>query len=457
MEMVITTAGLAALADAELGGLKVVIPQFRIGSAYDYTPAISDTNLRGALLYTGTTSNFYVDALGQIHYTCWMNETVGPFTYGEIGLYLEDGTLFALGALTELQVKTATSSGSRGNVISFDTIIDIDNGQATITTVVNDIAEAKLLAIAGVHQLLPPLTSPSNAYLIEETDDYGNNMLAYRASDTAWNFNTHGYYLIGDGVATDVTSGSLESPQLEAIDVGTFPRGRFIVLFVSGNFAGEARVVTTIDSGTGIAEWDEPFVGSGDPGDQYVLLQSSMSYVESLVGEVPAHTQPISSIINLQAELDAINALFANYSLVGHVHTIANVTGLQAALDALAASLTISAGVPNDDSPRQTYGFLNLPGFQLRFGKYMHPTPGGSWGEVVGPFVTFKDPSGANKPFSNLCVLAMGIPICEIDNGGFDGIVQSYNWSQTGWTPRFNSEDADSTIVRGFFWIAIGM
>jgi hypothetical protein len=455
MELVITTAGLAALDAADIGGLQIIIPEFRVGSAYDYEPEVSDIDLHGTTLHTGSTSNFHVDALGQIHYTCWMNETVGPFMYGELGLYLDDGTLFALASLDEVQVKAATTESSRGNIISLDVVIDIENGQALITTVINEIAEAKLLAIAAVAQLLPPITSPTNAYLVEETDDHGNNMLAYRASDTQWNFNTHGYFAVGDGVATALDSTTLTSTQLTTLDAGVFPRGRYIVVFVSGNFAGEARVVETIDAGTGVAEWAEPFVGSGDVGDMFVLLQSTMSYCEMLASQIPAHTHAIADVVNLQDELDAINALFANYALTSHSHTIADVTGLQDALDALA--LTLTAGVPTDDAPRQTYGFLNLPGFQIRFGKYMFTTPGGSWGELVGPFVTFKDAAGGNKPFGTACACVVAVPICEVDSNGYDGFIQMHNWSQTGWTPRFNSGEADSSSVRGFMWIAIGV
>lgn len=456
MQFVVTTAGIQAAADAELGGYKLVVPSFRVGSSYGYTPSVDDENLHGALLYTGSTSNFYVDGDGQIHYTCWMDDTVGPFAYGEVGLFLADGTLFALGTHESPQAKANSTTNTRGNVVSIDTIIEIANGQAVIEAVINEIAEAKFLRLAAVAQLLPPLTSPSNAYLIDETDDYGNAILAYRADDTAWSFSTHGGRILADGVAATLSSTTVTSNQIGDLpgDPGTPPRGRYIVLFTSGNFAGEARVVTTLDRDTDTIGWDEPFVGSGAAGDQFVVLQSSMSYYAGQVGGLPPHSHAMSDVQGLAAAL-------AGKAPSTHAHTIAQVSGLQAALDALAQG-TINAYFPAAGKDGNNYAYIDLPGFKIRMGRWMHPSnPTGAnstgYGEGLGPSIQFRDPDGTTlRPFASVCMGVFCQAINRQNSRFWDNDVQAYSWDVNGFTPQFNAAKSDDARIMGFFWIAIG-
>ena len=458
MQFVVTTVGLQAAADAELGGYKLVVPGFKIGSSFGYTPSEDDENIHGTLLHSGSTSNFYIDAEGQIHYTCWMNDTVGPFTYGELGLYLEDGTLFALGTHDTLQVKVNTTSSSRGNVVSIDTIIVLNNSQATITAIINEIAEAKFLRLAGVHNLLPPLTSPSNAYIIDETDDFGNNILAYRADDTAWTFSTHSGRVIDNGVADALFSTNLSSNQIEEIPgTDSSPeRGKYIVMFTSGNFAGEARIVTAINRGANQLAWTEPFVGSGAPGDQFVILQSSMSYYGDQVGGLPPHNHPMTDIIGLIAAL-------AGKSNVGHTHNISDVNGLQAALDALANSGTFQSSMPAAHSGQANYGHIDAPGFKIRAGRWMHPSNvtganGTGYPEAIGPTVSFLDANGSTpRPFSQVCLAVLAIPINLQNSNKWDNFVQMYSWNVNNFTPIFQTGASDDRRIMGFFWIAIGL
>jgi hypothetical protein len=457
MQFVVTTAGIQAAADASLGGYKLVVPTFKVGSSYGYTPAAADVNIHGVELHSGSTSNFYVDAQGQIHYTCWMDDTVGPFTYGEVGLYLANGALFALGTTSALQAKVNSTAGTRGNVVSIDTIVIVSNGIAVIQTVVNTISEAKFLRLGTLAQLLPPLTSPTNAYIIDETDDYGNNILAYRASDTAWAFSTHGGRIIGNGVADGgVTSNQLSSNQIGEIPGSdpNPPRGRYIVLFKSGNFAGEARIVTAINRAGNTLSWNEPFVGSGAAGNQFVILQSSMSYYQGQVGSIPAHQHPMQDVIGLVTAL-------AGKSAVGHSHIISDVSGLQAALDALAAG-TITANFPAAGMNGNNYARIDLPGFKIRMGRQMHPSnPNGSndtgYGETLGPYIQFLDSDGSTaRPFANVC---MGV-FCQAINRQssvlWDNDVQAFSWDVNGFTPEFNSAKTDYARIMGYFWLAIG-
>lgn len=372
MKFTISDNGRRALADAEAGGIKLVIPKFRVGSYVNYQPdPTNDTNIRGTLLYEGSTSNFYIDAVGQIHYTCWMDDTIGDFLFGEIGLFLADGTMFALGSLENLQTKIKTSNITRGNIVSLDIIIAISGADATITAIVQNIAEAKLLSLGKLSQLLPPMSMPTNAYLIDETEDFGNNIIAYRRNNTQWFFPTHGRYVVANGVVNSMTPTTLTSDDLNITNAdgspisGNQPRGRYILQFLSGNLAGECRIVDSIVNGK--ATWAETFVGTGSSGDRFVLLQSTLSYYKGIGEIVPYHTQPISTIINLQQWLDNLNNRDndlqnqinnINGRLAAHDNSINNLTNEVNARATIATTNNLQAQI---DALRNTQGIGEAP------------------------------------------------------------------------------------------------
>src|SRR3990170_3753325 len=111
MNFVITNAGLLSANSANAGGPKINITTFKVGAAVAYSPNISDTGLHGSILHTAAPSSYNVLSATQIEYVLTMNDTLGDFSFGEIGLYLEDGTLFAISSLAQTQQKIAVNGG----------------------------------------------------------------------------------------------------------------------------------------------------------------------------------------------------------------------------------------------------------------------------------------------------------------------------------------------------------
>ena len=123
MQLTITNAGILAIADAESAGVKIKITEFAIGSEYGYTPSKSQTSLNGAEKYRGAPINFRIDSSGQVTYVCRLEASVGTFRFGEIALYLDNGTLFAIGTSKVLIYKTATVGTVSGNIIDIEASI----------------------------------------------------------------------------------------------------------------------------------------------------------------------------------------------------------------------------------------------------------------------------------------------------------------------------------------------
>ena len=164
MEFVITNAGIAAARAAQTNGFKIAIKTFRVGSAFDYTPVAGDSRLRGTELYSQNINNQIPQDSDTVRFVLIMDRNVGNFSYGEMGLYLEDGTLFALGAYSTLQTKTMTSSSLIGNRI--EVIVDLKLTQfPTILTVVMQSAANGRLPTVNIEDVLPkPDTANLNAY-----------------------------------------------------------------------------------------------------------------------------------------------------------------------------------------------------------------------------------------------------------------------------------------------------
>lgn len=96
MQLLITNAGLTAAHNAGLAGPRVNIDTVKLGDA-SYTPDVTMTDLQGSLLHTATVISFSVIDANNIQYEVVLDETVGDFTFNEVGMYLDSGELFAIG------------------------------------------------------------------------------------------------------------------------------------------------------------------------------------------------------------------------------------------------------------------------------------------------------------------------------------------------------------------------
>ena len=188
MQFTITQAGLLAANAVSAGGPKITISTFSVGSAYGYPPNSSDTALHGTVLHTQNVNNFAVISANEVAYELTLNDTVGDFSFGEVGMYLQDGTLFALGTLDALQLKTATTPGNAGNIVSFDAHLALSQISALVNFPIMAMPNARMLEVPTVDQLMPPVISDSNAYLTLSTDTGGSAIPAFRGGDFQWSF-----------------------------------------------------------------------------------------------------------------------------------------------------------------------------------------------------------------------------------------------------------------------------
>lgn len=124
----ITNAGINALFEAEEKGLRCAITKFTLGNAYGYEPVAEDTAMHGDLLYSGAPDRYkYIDQKTKL-IVCQVPVEAGPFTFGEIALWLEDGTLFALCSLNNPIEKYSSNESSVASSITLNCLLSVDQG-----------------------------------------------------------------------------------------------------------------------------------------------------------------------------------------------------------------------------------------------------------------------------------------------------------------------------------------
>lgn len=147
--VVITSAGLAALVNAENNGtLPVKITKFGLGTG-NYTPSADQTALQSKFKEITALSGGDVGD-NTIHVT--MSDTSSDaYTVNEVGVYLEDGTLFAVGSQPTGAI-LQKASGSQG-LLSIDLVISGGTSGITVDGDTNFFNPPATTQVAGVVKL----------------------------------------------------------------------------------------------------------------------------------------------------------------------------------------------------------------------------------------------------------------------------------------------------------------
>lgn len=283
-----TAAGRAAIATAIGVGPRIQVPTFKVGTSVNYTPTTTETALHGSILYTGTVQDVQVINVNKVKITVVLGQTVGDFSFGEVGVYLDNGDLFAIGSLPSLQAKRATTPSQVGDIVKLEIIINETNVGGAIDFVLTTLTNARMLAYTGVDTLLPPVLSGSNAYITESVAYGGEQILALRSSDYFWSFPD--YHRVFDGTTTALgTTTSLTCSALGASDLVNVQPGKYILAITSGTYSGYCRLVT-VKAGSDIT-WATAFPVAIANGVTFTVWESFHGYTNNHSLDANPHPQ----------------------------------------------------------------------------------------------------------------------------------------------------------------------
>lgn len=286
----ITSVGMTAVNNAQVGGPKITVTSYKLGTGVAYTPNVSDTALHGAELYSGVINDYRVESFDLVAWVLRADSTVGDFSFGEIGLYLNTGELFALAALPTVQQKVKSTVIQVGNVIEIVAKLNFTNIAPTITFPIVQLINARLLEISSVDILTIPLISNTNAYIVTSGDDAGHPILAIRQDDDFWGFDTHKIPVVAGGAVTSATIVDITSPDLgNVIDVQA---GKYILQILDGTNKGLCRHITSKVGST--ISWLTSTGVACSPGTTFRVFRSDYS----ILAQAQAFSIDSSSVLD---------------------------------------------------------------------------------------------------------------------------------------------------------------
>jgi len=243
MQVVLTTAG-QALVESSQG--PVAVTSFQLGSAFGYIPQASDTAIHGSLVYTGVPAAPVVVNANVVCYTSYLDATIGPFAFGEIGLFV-GSTLFALAAGDSLIQKTAVT-GDPGNLIRIDEYLSVVNTSYSMwVALTTSEATSVVPVLASVDQLPPPNGATPNQYIISGASSAQSSFQAYTDQNSLWNFDA---YAFANQAVIPITSFTSQSVTIALgnYQPGFNPEyfGQIVVEFSSGVNYGICRYVQSV-------------------------------------------------------------------------------------------------------------------------------------------------------------------------------------------------------------------
>jgi len=282
VDLTILDSGRTASLNSGVPGIKIEIGSFTLGSAFGYAvnPA-TDTALHGAVLYTGTPIGYSVIDADTCEFMLQVPGNVGTFNFGEVGLHLVSGALYAVGVLPGLQQKIA-APGTGWNTINIRARLHESGLPATITFVIQEITAGAIIELPNWSTLNRPADAPSNVYIVHDADDLGNDALVTRSHDGTWDVSTHGYPVVEAGAFTvgpGATGSALLASGVLPMEA-SFPLGRYLIQPKTGAQAGNIRKVTSV-SGS-VLHWSPSFGAPLDTGDEFEILQSTASLSETV-------------------------------------------------------------------------------------------------------------------------------------------------------------------------------
>lgn len=331
MYFVLTPAGEAAIEATP--GVPPVLAAYKLGSGFNYTPSGGQGGLVGSTVYSGVPSTPIVENPNLVRYVITIDDAVGGFSFGEVGLFMAGNVLFAVGSSSVMYAKNVPnpSLNERGNQLSIDCYITTSGTNYDIySEMANNANPFSLPRISTVDALPLPETSATNAYIVGSPADPSLSILAI-AYQGIWGLT--GYdNIINSGEITSVTGTTILVPAFDNTDPLTIGyEGEVLVQFITGPLTGTVRTVDLV-SGPG------PFslsVSSGynvsaTPGDKFILMKRVSSFNPDLFQAKLKDTNggdiPLGTLMMTKAQVLA--AITSSQSTVA----AENITGLPEAI-----------------------------------------------------------------------------------------------------------------------------
>lgn len=237
---------MAEATTANPGGPYIHITQFKVGSAVNYVPtgyvpgvsAPTQTALQGTELYSAAPLTYTVVDADTVEVLLNIPPSQPSFSFGEIGIYLQDGTLFAICVFDALQQHVHAVGNQAGTNWKIRARLKLQQLPALVNvTLVNSQA---ILEVPNWESLIAPSLQPNNANaaIVHDNNFSGDPVFVVRDGDLEWGL--VGYKRLFSGQTTDSgassTTTSFTHPGLDDILLeAPFTTSRYVAKFADGS------------------------------------------------------------------------------------------------------------------------------------------------------------------------------------------------------------------------------
>lgn len=258
-QFTITQAGLAAALSAEANGLKIIISTFKVSTGVGYEPSFDQTALKGVVAHTGTPTAVNVVGPGVLDVVCVLDYSVGPFKFGDIGLFLDDGTLFAVATYSSLQDKATAAVNGVSNKITYHCLLAVTQGISLFQVSTN--GNFTIPTVADCSYVTGPaaMINAPNAIIVDESVAGSDNLYLTRVTGTRWML--HNFAVIGRGNVLAITNGNTVRTATTMSAEPSVSSGQYAVQDNKGN----VRLVSSLGSNGAVMSKVIPGLAVGSP------------------------------------------------------------------------------------------------------------------------------------------------------------------------------------------------
>lgn len=256
------------------------VTRYVLGTECGYIPEVSATGIRGNSVYTNTPVGPAVINANTYQYTVLLDYPVGPFSFGEIALFDEQGCVAVAVSENLIQKMSATNSGS-GNSIRLDIYLSMVSGNYnTWGEYIGSDISSQIPVVGNLDNLPPVQKSDPNFYIIAPFSSSMSAVLAYTAGNNGlWHFDCYSFANIQSFVVQSVSTKSVTIDisgltAQERQDLIAVNYGDKVVEFSSGACYSICRTVSrvTVQSNKAIINFRTPLAILPAVGDTFMYL-----------------------------------------------------------------------------------------------------------------------------------------------------------------------------------------
>lgn len=267
-----TNAGKALF---EINPTALSITRVVLTDAFNYVLPNPPVSLQGTPVYDLTqTLLSYVENPNTLKFTVLLDNSIGDFNYGEVGLY-SGATLVAIGVSSTLISKVKAAGSENGNYQRFEAFLSYANADSYGFLKLSDSdSRMQLGQVQHVDYLEPPFEGDPNVFVVNGLTPTDMPQMAFSDYFGRWNFTgrPQSYYT---GVVSNASNIAVDIAADHGVTFAT--PNDYVLQFLDGKLRGYCRELISI--GSTFFQWNRPTLDIPEVGTRFIICGPQVTNV----------------------------------------------------------------------------------------------------------------------------------------------------------------------------------